>query len=93
MCIKEGSFMDYKRNIRGFMNKFFRKSDLRDDDDIFALGYVNSLFSMQLVLYIEKEFKLKLDNDDLNIAYFRSIISIDELINRKIIQMSARTSK
>lgn len=85
--------MDYKRNIRGFMNKFFRKSDLRDDDDIFALGYVNSLFSMQLVLYIEKEFKLKLDNDDLNIAYFRSIISIDELINRKIIQMSARTSK
>ena len=69
--------------IRDFMNRYFRNPDLKDDDDIFALGYVNSLFSSQLILFIEEEFMIMITNKDLKLSNFSSIEAIDSLIERK----------
>ena len=40
--------------IKEFLSRFFKSHDLRPDEDIFALGFVNSLLAMQLVAFIEK---------------------------------------
>lgn len=74
---------DVKAKIRQFLSRFFRKHELQDDEDIFSLGFVNSLFAMQLVMFLEKEFRIRVDNKDLDIDNFRSIHKIVELIERK----------
>ncbi len=72
-----------KAEIRAFLSRFFRTSELTDDADIFALGLVNSLFAMQLVLFIEQKFKVTIESDDLEIENFRTINAIAHLLERK----------
>jgi methoxymalonate biosynthesis acyl carrier protein len=72
-----------KGRIRTFFSGFFRTNQLKDSDDIFALGFVNSLFAMQLVMWLEKEFAIAINDEDLDIANFNSIDAISSLINRK----------
>ncbi|MCK4412798.1 MAG: acyl carrier protein [Candidatus Eisenbacteria sp.] len=74
---------DSRMKIRDFLGRFFGDYQLRDDEDIFGVGFVNSLFAMQLVLFIEKEFGITVGNEDLSLANFRSIGAMAELIERK----------
>jgi methoxymalonate biosynthesis acyl carrier protein len=57
---------------------------VKDDDDIFSMGFVNSLFAMQLVLFVEREFGISIDNDDLAIDNFKTIDAITRLVEHKI---------
>lgn len=72
-----------KAQIRAFFERSLQKSDLSDDENIFAAGLVNSLFAMQLVLFVEREFGFSVDNDDLSIDNFSSINAIANLVERK----------
>ena len=72
-----------KADIRTFMVKHFQNHNLQEDEDIFALGFVNSLFAMQLVMFVEKEFGIAVEDDDLNIDNFRSISAVAALVGRK----------
>ncbi len=72
-----------KQQIRAFVARYFRNHDLRDDEDFFALGFVNSLFAMQLVMFIEKEFGIAVLDEDLDLDNFRSINALAVLIERK----------
>jgi acyl carrier protein len=72
-----------KSKIRSFFSRFFRTTELKDGDDIFAQGFVNSLFAMQLVQWLEKEFEIAIRDEDLDIQNFNSINSIANLIQRK----------
>jgi methoxymalonate biosynthesis acyl carrier protein len=54
-----------------------------DSDNIFQMGYVNSLFAMKLLNYVESEFSIKVDNDEMDIRNFSSVDSIVALISRK----------
>lgn len=72
-----------KSQTREFIGKFFPSQDLRDGDDIFALGFVNSLFAMQLVMFVEQTFNMTVEDDDLNIDNFRSIDAICNLVLSK----------
>lgn len=69
--------------IKEFLAKYFTNYDLKDDEDIFSLGFVNSLFSMQLVMFIEKKFDFTIDNEDLDLENFKTINAITDLIERK----------
>lgn len=73
---------DIRPKITNFLKKFFPAVELSDDQDIFALGFVNSLFAMQLVLFVEKEFSITIENEELDIDNFRSIQAISELVAR-----------
>jgi acyl carrier protein len=66
-----------------FLEKFIH-TDVEDDEDLFASGLVNSLFAMQLVLFVEKEFNIQVENQDLDIANFRSVNAITSFIQNKI---------
>jgi methoxymalonate biosynthesis acyl carrier protein len=74
---------DNKNKIRNFFSRFFRTNALKDNDDIFAQGFVNSLFAMQLVGWLEKEFEIAIKDEDLDIQNFNSIDAIAGLIGRK----------
>lgn len=72
-----------KPQIRTFLTRFIHNHDLKDDEDIFSLGFVNSLFAMQLVMFVEQAFELTVDDEDLNIDNFRSINAMTSLITSK----------
>jgi methoxymalonate biosynthesis acyl carrier protein len=74
---------EIKTAIKRFLARFFQNYDLQDDEDIFALGFVNSLFAMQLVLFVESEFQISVDNEDLELDNFRTVNALTNLINRK----------
>ena len=74
---------EYKTQIRSFIMQYIQNPDLKDDDDIFSSGYINSLFAMQLVLFVEKTFKIEIGNDDLNIDNFRTINALAKMVARK----------
>lgn len=74
---------EIKTKTRQFLSKHFQNHDLKDDEDIFALGFVSSLLAIQLVQFVEKEFGIVVDDDDLDIDNFRSIDKIAALVTAK----------
>ena len=75
---------DKKDKIKTFLSRFFRNHELRDDDDIFALGFVNSLLALQLVNFLQKEFSITIEDEDLDFENFRTLNSMDALLERKL---------
>jgi acyl carrier protein len=69
--------------IKEFLSRFFKGHELQPDEDIFALGFVNSLLAMQLVAFVEKEFGVTVADDDLDLDNFRSIGAIAGFVARK----------
>jgi len=69
--------------IKEFLSRFFKNHDLKPEEDIFALGFVNSLLAMQLVAFVEKEFGIRVEDEDLDLDNFRSIDAISSLVARK----------
>ncbi len=69
--------------IKEFLSRFFKNHDLQPAEDIFSLGFVNSLLAMQLVAFVEKEFGLTVEDEDLDLDNFRSIVAIERLIAKK----------
>ncbi|MCP4539983.1 MAG: acyl carrier protein [Chloroflexi bacterium] len=74
---------EIKTRIKQFLAQHFRDYDLQDNEDIFALGFVNSLFAMQLVLFVEKTFEITVEDQDLDIDNFRTINAMTDLVMRK----------
>ena len=74
-----------KLKIRGFLETFIQDDDFEDDEDIFAQGLVSSLMAMQLVLFLEKEFALRFNNEELNLQNFRSVSAIMELLEARTV--------
>ena len=55
------------------------------DEDIFALGFSNSLFAVELVMFIEKTFGFTVRNDELRLDNFRTVRSMAELVQRQTV--------
>jgi len=70
--------------VHEFVEQFLQGADFEDDDDIFALGLVNSLMAMQLVLFLEKQFAVKFDKAELKLDNFRTVDRMtDMLVSKK----------
>jgi methoxymalonate biosynthesis acyl carrier protein len=79
--------VDDKAKIRAFITGHVRQDQaaadgLADDADIFALGLVNSMFVVQLVSFVEKEFDLTVSGADLDFANFQSVDAVGRLVSR-----------
>lgn len=57
--------------------------ELQDSDNIFELGYVNSLFAMKLLSFVEAEFGIRVEQTDMDIKNFSSIDQIESLVKKK----------
>ncbi|GGK74854.1 acyl carrier protein [Mangrovihabitans endophyticus] len=56
--------------------------DVPTDRDLFASGLVSSMFAMELVVFLEQEFDLEIQGDDLKRDHFRTVASMTDLVLR-----------
>lgn len=80
---------DINGRIMDFITGRFPQAEISDTEDIFALGYINSLFAMELVMFIEKTFTVTVPNAELQIDNFRTAKSMTALVER--LQSNAAT--
>ncbi|CAM3925866.1 hypothetical protein GCM10009799_49970 [Nocardiopsis rhodophaea] len=71
-----------KAALREFILGRYPDLDLRDDEDIFRLGFVNSLFAMELVMFVESKFQLSIPNEELSLDGFRTVDAMAALVER-----------
>jgi methoxymalonate biosynthesis acyl carrier protein len=67
-----------------FVGQYVNNAAVAPDVDLFSSGMVNSLFAMQLVLFVEREFGVVVDNEDLDFENFKSIDAIGAFVLRKL---------
>lgn len=79
--------MQYREKVRKYIEDHLIIFDGRivftDEDNIFERGFVNSLFAVQLLTYIEQEFNIAINSDDMEISNFSSVNNIMHLIEKK----------
>ena len=68
--------------IQSFVEGRFPQGTIEADQDIFSLGYINSLFAMELVMFIEKTFSVTVPNEELRIDNFRTVEAMSALVER-----------
>jgi len=74
---------DIENAVRTFLGKFVSDPQLDGELDLFASGMVSSLYAMQLVLFIEKEYGIQVANEDLDYENFKSVNAIVGFISEK----------
>lgn len=77
------STMQAKEAVRNFILSSIFVENLRDDDDLFESGLVNSLFAVQLMTFIEKTFAIEVGPDDLDIKNFQSVDAAADFVLRR----------
>jgi methoxymalonate biosynthesis acyl carrier protein len=71
-----------KTQILEFVRGRYPQAEIDETQDIFSLGFVNSLFAMELVMFIEKTFGVTIPNDELRIDNFRTANAMADLVAR-----------
>ena len=74
---------DDKEQIRDFISAHVPDEQVDDDEDLFATGLVNSLFAVQLVMWVEQTFDLQVAADELDFANFATIDAIANFVHGK----------
>ena len=75
---------DIKSTIRTFLQKRIGQDvSFNDGDDIFQLGLVNSLFALELVVFLENTFDIAVENSDLNLNNFSTVDNLEGFIRNK----------
>ena len=72
-----------KKQLREFLAEASGIPDIEDDTELFSTGIVNSLFAIQLMMYIEKTFDKTIGMDDLDFDNFSSINAIANFVESK----------
>ena len=54
------------------------------NDSLVELGYIDSFGIIDLVTYFEKQWKIKIENEEITVEHFGSINKMIKLINQKI---------
>ena len=77
------SEQEIREKVREFVGRFVRGHALQDGENIFATGFVNSMFAMQLVQFVESTFGIACEGDDLDLENFQSIDALTAFVLRK----------
>ncbi|MBU5265926.1 acyl carrier protein [Virgibacillus proomii] len=81
------SIQEIEKTVRSFLEEnmifYERENSLDNDDNIFELGFVDSMFALSLVTFIENNFEIKVESEDLQISNFSSINNITNFIQNK----------
>ena len=74
--------MDYEQNILEYFEGEKKIKGLTPETDLFAGGYVNSLFALQAVMFLEKTFSVKIPRKEINKENFSTVRKMAELIGK-----------
>ena len=56
--------------------------ELNDDTNIFTSGFVNSIFAMRLLNYLETEYDLEVPDEEIVMSNFSSIDAMHALVSK-----------
>ncbi|MFI6457963.1 acyl carrier protein [Streptosporangium amethystogenes] len=70
-----------QQRIHGFLEERI-KTDVAVDKDLFASGLVNSMFAMELVVYLEQAYGIAIIGEDLKLDNFRTVERMTSLVLR-----------
>ncbi len=73
----------FKSKLKSFIVDSSGISDIDDNTELFSTGIVNSLFAIQLVMFIEKTSDIHISMDDLDMNNFSTIAAICEFVENK----------
>jgi methoxymalonate biosynthesis acyl carrier protein len=75
---------DLRNLIENNMEIFDDEAVFKDDDNIFKLGFVNSMFAMKIINFIENSYNIKVEDAELDIKNFNSVNNIASFVNNKL---------
>ncbi|MGE0491111.1 MAG: acyl carrier protein [Vulcanimicrobiota bacterium] len=75
--------MRIEQRVREYLLRHVPERALTEAD-LFGSGYLTSLFALQLVMFLEKEFSIQLGPDDLQRANFQSFQALIGLVRAKL---------
>ena len=75
---------EIKERIYQFLTKLKKADGLEYDTELFKSKYITSLFVLQIVQFIEKEFHIKLGRKDITEANFHTINAMAELVHQRL---------
>jgi len=75
--------MDERQRIRAHLTRFSCDEAWLGSEDLFAGGVLDSMMAVELVAFLEKSFTITIDEDDLELANFRSVEGMVRLVLRK----------
>ena len=82
-----------RQRIESFLSESLGVPDLAYEEDIFELGLVTSMFALQLVDFVENEFEIELEDEDLERSNFNSIVALHCLVERRLASAPGRRAK
>lgn len=74
--------------ITGFVTEQTRTNP-EADQDLFATGVANSMFAMQLVVFLEQAYSVTVAGPDLQLCNFRTVKSMAALVGRLQVEAAA----
>lgn len=76
--------IEIKNKVKNYLQSSFRLGTINDSSNIFESGIVNSLFYIQLIVFIEKTFDVQLEEGEFDIHKLQSVNAISELLYNKL---------
>ncbi|HAT6324311.1 TPA: acyl carrier protein [Legionella pneumophila] len=73
-----------KNEVKLFLLNSFRIKDIGYSDNIFDTGAMHSLFFIQLLVFIEKKYKIDLEVGEFDLNQLTSIDAIAHFISSKL---------
>lgn len=73
--------MDTQERIIQFFVEKKKADGLSYDTELLKSKHINSLFALQIVLFVEKEFGVKLTKKEISVENFHSINAIAALVD------------
>ncbi len=83
---KVPSSLDNLKKILKGLNTSFQVDQVKDDEDLFARGALDSLIMIQYVVAIEEFFKIRLDNEDITYGKFKTFASLNKILVEKYLR-------
>lgn len=74
--------MKIQEELMQFLKGKNPEAELDWDTDLFKSGVVNSLFALEIVMFVEKTFSIKLKRKDIQAENFSTINRIAALVER-----------
>lgn len=82
MSQKEFNRESVRNFIESNMNVFDEDVELNDDTNIFTSGFVNSIFAMRLLNFLETEYDLEVPDEEIVMSNFSSIEAMNALVSK-----------
>ncbi len=73
-----------KGKIRERIKPILQGNEIDDEENFFELGLVHSLFAMQIILFIEREYQIELDPEEVSLESLSSVNAIAEIIDQRL---------